>query len=193
MRVYFIKSVISIQWHRFDEHKQLIWWTVISVLVVYDHTFMDSLTVLVAFAKSALPGIGLILFVSVAEKHFRKLVRNFCDRKPGFWGRIFFRRHHHSSFQRWGLFYKQQNLPQQFFTNYFCNGTFRKYFKLFKFYASTNWTRKIILSFLKIFFLLLMSCFLWWSNLKRNYKNNKMFFTFSWVLIKLLSKFCKNI
>lgn len=103
-----------------------------------------SVTVLMAFAKSSLPGIGLILLVSVSEKHFRKLVRNFCDRKPGFWGRIFFRRHHHSSFQRWGLFYKQQNLPQQFFTNYFCNGTFRKYFKLFKFYASTNRTRKMV-------------------------------------------------
>ena len=36
MRVYFIESDISIRWHRFDEQKQLIRWTVISVLMVYD-------------------------------------------------------------------------------------------------------------------------------------------------------------
>ena len=37
MHVYFIESVILIRWDRFDEQKQLIRWTVISVLVVYDH------------------------------------------------------------------------------------------------------------------------------------------------------------
>ena len=36
MGVYFIESVISIRWNRFDEQKQLIRWTVISVLTVYD-------------------------------------------------------------------------------------------------------------------------------------------------------------
>ena len=81
-----------------------------------------SVTVLMAFAKSSLPGIGLILLVSVSEKHFRKLVRNFCDRKPGLRGRIFFRRHHHFSVQRWGLFYKQQHLPQQFLQIIFAMG-----------------------------------------------------------------------
>ena len=39
MRVYFIESDILIRWHHFDEQKQLIWWTAISVLVVYDHIF----------------------------------------------------------------------------------------------------------------------------------------------------------
>ena len=36
MRVYFIESVILIRRDRFDEQKQLIRWTAISVLVVYD-------------------------------------------------------------------------------------------------------------------------------------------------------------
>ena len=36
MRGYFIESVILIQWDRVDEQEQLIRWTVISVLVVYD-------------------------------------------------------------------------------------------------------------------------------------------------------------
>ena len=45
MRVYFIESVISIWRDRFDEQKQLIWWTVISVLMVYDQLIQLSIQI----------------------------------------------------------------------------------------------------------------------------------------------------